>query len=130
MRYFPNIYYIIRYKTTRAKRKLSLIQEIVFFPDDLVFTDDGETRDLESLTSVDSTEEATSDENVYMRFPIIAPASPPTTRATSSHYLRKLRSCEKKTDLYILQPERLNTSGQSNPLKGKLTNCHVTGCER
>lgn len=42
----------------------------------------------------------------------------------------KLRSCEKKTDLYILQPDRLNTSGQSNPLKGKLTNCHDTGCER
>lgn len=115
-------------KRRERKEKLSLIQEIVFFPDDLVFSDDGE--DLESLTSIDSTEEATSDENVYMRFPIIAPASPPTTRATSAHYLRKLRSCEKKTDLYILQPERLNTSGQSNPLKGKLTNCHVTGCER
>ncbi|XP_072758498.1 voltage-dependent calcium channel subunit stolid isoform X2 [Anoplolepis gracilipes] len=99
--------------------------------DDLIFTDDGETHDLESLTSADSTEEATSDENnMYMRFPIVAPASPPTTRATSAHYPRKLRSCEKKTDLYILQPERLNTSGQSNPLKGKLTNCHVTGCER
>nr|CAD7199592.1 unnamed protein product [Timema douglasi] len=40
------------------------------------------------------------------------------------------RPCDKKVDLYILQPERLNTSGQSNPLKGKLTNCHVTGCER
>ncbi|CAG2069049.1 unnamed protein product, partial [Timema podura] len=39
------------------------------------------------------------------------------------------RPCDKKVDLYILQPERLNTSGQSNPLKGKLTNCHVTGCE-
>ncbi|XP_049817631.1 voltage-dependent calcium channel subunit alpha-2/delta-3 isoform X1 [Aethina tumida] len=41
-----------------------------------------------------------------------------------------VRRCDRKTDLYILQPERLNTSGQSNPLKGKLTNCHVTGCER
>lgn len=41
-----------------------------------------------------------------------------------------VRPCDKKTDLYILQPDRLNTSGQSNPLKGKLTNCHVTGCER
>ncbi|XP_050452759.1 voltage-dependent calcium channel subunit alpha-2/delta-3 isoform X1 [Cataglyphis hispanica] len=99
--------------------------------DDLIFTDNGETHDFDSLTSVDSTEEATSDENnIFMRFPIIAPVSPPTTRATSAHYPRKLRSCEKKTDLYILQPERLNTSGQSNPLKGKLTNCHVTGCER
>lgn len=41
-----------------------------------------------------------------------------------------IRPCDKKVDLYILQPERLNTSGQSNPLKGKLTNCHITGCER
>ncbi|KAL6257421.1 hypothetical protein P5V15_010993 [Pogonomyrmex californicus] len=102
--------------------------------DDLVFTDDEETRDFDSLTPADSTEEVTSDENnMYVRFPVIAPAtpaSPPTTRATSAHYPRKLRACEKKTDLYILQPERLNTSGQSNPLKGKLTNCHVTGCER
>ncbi|XP_031336712.1 voltage-dependent calcium channel subunit alpha-2/delta-3 isoform X2 [Photinus pyralis] len=41
-----------------------------------------------------------------------------------------VRRCDRKVDLYILQPDRLNTSGQSNPLKGKLTNCHVTGCER
>jgi len=102
------------------------------FSDDLVFTD--ETHEFESLTPADSTDEVTSNENdVYVRFSVIAPAtpaSPPTTRATSTHYPRKLRACEKKTDLYILQPERLNTSGQSNPLKGKLTNCHVTGCER
>lgn len=41
-----------------------------------------------------------------------------------------IRPCDKKVDLYILQPERLTFSGQSSPLKGKLTNCHVTGCER
>lgn len=103
--------------------------------DDLLFTDDGEIQDFDFLTTVDSTEEATSGEsNVFPKYPAVAPAtpaSPPTTRATSAHYTaRKLRSCEKKTDLYILQPERLNTSGQNNPLKGKLTNCHVTGCER
>lgn len=46
------------------------------------------------------------------------------------HNQSGVRPCDKRTDLYILQPERLNTSGQSNPLKGKLTNCHVTGCER
>lgn len=63
--------------------------------------------------------------------PVSAPAAPQTTKATSAHYPpHKLRSCEKKTDLYILQPDRLNTSGENNPLKGKLTNCHVTGCER
>ncbi|KAJ8982828.1 hypothetical protein NQ317_010449 [Molorchus minor] len=41
-----------------------------------------------------------------------------------------IRPCDRKVDLYILQPDRLNTSGQNNPLKGKLTNCHITGCER
>lgn len=46
------------------------------------------------------------------------------------HNKSNARLCDRKVDLYILQPERLNTSGQSNPLKGKLTNCHVTGCER
>ncbi|XP_058819212.1 voltage-dependent calcium channel subunit alpha-2/delta-4 isoform X1 [Topomyia yanbarensis] len=40
------------------------------------------------------------------------------------------RPCDLKTDLYILQPDRLNSSGQNNPLKGKLTNCHSSGCER
>ncbi|EDV99049.1 GH13254 [Drosophila grimshawi] len=40
------------------------------------------------------------------------------------------RRCDLRTDLYMLQPERLNQGGQNNPLKGKLTNCHVSGCER
>ncbi|XP_063702857.1 voltage-dependent calcium channel subunit alpha-2/delta-3 [Culicoides brevitarsis] len=40
------------------------------------------------------------------------------------------RSCDLTTDLYLLQPERLNQGGQNNPLKGKLTNCHQSGCER
>lgn len=41
-----------------------------------------------------------------------------------------VRLCDRKVNLYILQPDRLNTTGQSNPLKGKLTNCHYSGCER
>jgi len=40
------------------------------------------------------------------------------------------RTCRKSVDLYVLQPNRLNMSGSFNPLKGKLTNCHATGCER
>ncbi|BFF94220.1 voltage-dependent calcium channel subunit alpha-2/delta-4 [Drosophila madeirensis] len=40
------------------------------------------------------------------------------------------RRCDLRTDLYMLQPERLTQGGQNNPLKGKLTNCHVSGCER
>lgn len=41
-----------------------------------------------------------------------------------------VRLCDHKVDLYVLQPDKLNSSGQNNPLKGKLTNCHYTGCER
>ncbi|KAK6624715.1 hypothetical protein RUM44_011574 [Polyplax serrata] len=40
------------------------------------------------------------------------------------------RPCDKRVFLYNLQPDRLNTSGIFNPLKGKLTNCHSSGCER
>ncbi|XP_014599810.1 PREDICTED: voltage-dependent calcium channel subunit alpha-2/delta-3 isoform X1 [Polistes canadensis] len=93
----------------------------------------GELHNLESIAPAESTAESVPGKEDFSEIPIAPaiPVSPPTTRATSAHFpARKLRSCEKKTDLYILQPERLNTSGQSNPLKGKLTNCHVTGCER
>lgn len=54
---------------------------------------------------------------------------PPTVRAPPRNRTHA-RPCTKRTDLYILQPNRLNNSGSFNPLKGKLTNCHVTGCER
>nr|XP_031849146.1 voltage-dependent calcium channel subunit alpha-2/delta-3 isoform X2 [Nomia melanderi] len=106
------------------------------FDDDTIFPDTPEkARELASLVDADSTGEPFTDENqIFPRLPSVAaasPASPGSTRATSAYYpQRKLRTCEKKTDLYILQPERLNTSGLSDPLKGKLTNCHVTGCER
>lgn len=105
-----------------------------------IFLEDtiGQVHEFESLPvdvgGEEATDEPVSDGNFPRLPPTITaatPASPGTTRATSAHHLRtRLRSCEKKTDLYILQPERLNTSGQSNPLKGKLTNCHDTGCER
>ncbi|XP_033343038.1 voltage-dependent calcium channel subunit stolid isoform X1 [Megalopta genalis] len=109
-----------------------------FDVDGAIFTDTAEkAQELASLMNgdSDSTGESIVDDNQpFPRLPSVAaasPASPSTTRATSAYYpQRKLRACEKKTDLYILQPERLNTSGQSDPLKGKLTNCHVTGCER
>lgn len=50
---------------------------------------------------------------------------PPTPRFVPNQH--NSRPCDLKTDLYILQPERLNSS---TPLKGKLTNCHSSGCER
>lgn len=55
--------------------------------------------------------------------PILPRPGPPHNRSHA-------RPCTKKVDLYILQPARLNNSGSFNPLKGKLTNCHATGCER
>ncbi|XP_059481802.1 voltage-dependent calcium channel subunit alpha-2/delta-3 isoform X2 [Neocloeon triangulifer] len=58
----------------------------------------------------------------------MTPAPPP--KPTAPVPMGPARPCEKRSDLYVLQPERLNTSGSFNPLKGKLTNCHVTGCER
>ncbi|KAL7299673.1 hypothetical protein TKK_0007430 [Trichogramma kaykai] len=57
-------------------------------------------------------------------------STPPTHSTTTNFPPHKLRFCEKHTDLYVLQPDRLNASGQGNPLKGKLTNCHMSGCER
>ncbi|XP_076242434.1 voltage-dependent calcium channel subunit stolid isoform X2 [Calliopsis andreniformis] len=112
--------------------------------DRLIFSDAigrGEDHhEYESGIDADSTDLPSSiskeNDDAFPKIPPIAiatPISPGTTRPTSTYYplqRKLLRTCEKKTDLYILQPERLNTSGQSNPLKGKLTNCHVTGCER
>nr|XP_018906930.1 PREDICTED: voltage-dependent calcium channel subunit alpha-2/delta-3 isoform X2 [Bemisia tabaci] len=56
--------------------------------------------------------------------------SPPVVPVSRPNRSRNARPCHKKVDLYVLQPNRLNNSGLFNPLKGKLTNCHVTGCER
>ncbi|KAJ1526252.1 hypothetical protein ONE63_009407 [Megalurothrips usitatus] len=55
---------------------------------------------------------------------------PPPPQPAPSVNTSRLRPCDKRVDLYVLQPDRLNTSGAANPLKGKLTNCHATGCER
>lgn len=52
------------------------------------------------------------------------PATPPLKVVPDSSFTRP---CDLKTDLFVLQPERLNSS---TPLKGKLTNCHASGCER
>ena len=82
----------------------------------------------------DVTDEATVENENMPPYP--PPVQQPVTPSTSTYSTttnfspHQLRTCEKKTDLYILQPDRLNASGQANPLKGKLTNCHITGCER
>lgn len=69
--------------------------------------------------------------NVPTKTPPPVPVPPPVhTGPRITPDLRHARTCDLRTDLYILQPERLNATGQSNPLKGKLTNCHSSGCER
>lgn len=98
-------------------------------------TDDAEVSDEDDTTHEiyppNLPEDRLAAENdKILQYPASAPTASPAHATSTPYVLNKLRTCEKKTDLYILQPERLNTSGQSNPLKGKLTNCHVTGCER
>lgn len=56
----------------------------------------------------------------------VPPAGPPSPSLPPGA-ATGIRQCDKRTDLYVLQADRLN---MSQPLKGKLTNCHVTGCER
>ncbi|KAJ9576005.1 hypothetical protein L9F63_007105, partial [Diploptera punctata] len=78
------------------------------------------TRDDNRLTEGGTTLETHTKQQI--------PASTPTSPTANNRTIP--RPCDKRVDLYILQPDRLNTSGQFNPLKGKLTNCHITGCER
>ncbi|XP_014216033.1 voltage-dependent calcium channel subunit alpha-2/delta-3 isoform X2 [Copidosoma floridanum] len=109
-----------------------LLQPIWAYPSD---SDDGNIvyPDGDHFPS-EVTDEATVEADNQPQYP--PTVENPAATASSTHSTlagippHKLRTCEKKTDLYILQPERLNTSGQGNPLKGKLTNCHQSGCER
>jgi hypothetical protein len=85
-----------------------------------VYSDDYETNNFDQYSARDEASET----EIKQQLPPITPMSPHVNNRTLP------RPCDKRVDLYILQPDRLNTSGQFNPLKGKLTNCHVTGCER
>ncbi|XP_047984485.1 voltage-dependent calcium channel subunit alpha-2/delta-3 isoform X3 [Leguminivora glycinivorella] len=52
-----------------------------------------------------------------------APREPPREAARSA----AVRPCDTSAELFTLQSTRLNAA---QPLKGKLTNCHNSGCER
>ncbi|KAI8438731.1 hypothetical protein MSG28_011143 [Choristoneura fumiferana] len=52
-----------------------------------------------------------------------APREPPREAARSA----AVRPCDTSAELFTLQSSRLNAA---QPLKGKLTNCHNSGCER
>ncbi|XP_022821817.1 voltage-dependent calcium channel subunit alpha-2/delta-3 isoform X1 [Spodoptera litura] len=53
----------------------------------------------------------------------VPPPPPPREAARSA----AVRPCDTSAELFTLQSSRLNTA---QPLKGKLTNCHNSGCER
>ncbi|XP_023289620.1 voltage-dependent calcium channel subunit alpha-2/delta-3 isoform X2 [Orussus abietinus] len=100
--------------------------------DNHIYTDDDRMQHF-GPRATDSTDRPFLNNEEFATTPdaiLTSPFNPAGNSSGTHNYPYRLSSCEKKTDLYILQPERLNTSGQSNPLKGKLTNCHVTGCER
>jgi hypothetical protein len=93
-----------------------------------VYSDDYETNNFDQYSTRDDTRMlnggSTSETQIKQQLPPSTPTSPLANNRTMP------RPCDKRVDLYVLQPDRLNTSGQFNPLKGKLTNCHITGCER
>jgi len=40
------------------------------------------------------------------------------------------KPCDKQVTLYELNEARFNKDGKAEPVKGKLTNCHSSDCER
>lgn len=58
--------------------------------------------------------------------PVVSPGPPqePPREAVRS---AAVRPCDTSAELFTLQSTRLNAA---QPLKGKLTNCHNSGCER
>ncbi|XP_023705860.1 voltage-dependent calcium channel subunit alpha-2/delta-3 isoform X6 [Cryptotermes secundus] len=116
-------------------RVVWLAMQINLFPnwvlsddDGTVYSEDYETNNFDQYSTRDETRVlnggSPSETQIKQQLPPSTPTSPLANNRTMP------RPCDKRVDLYVLQPDRLNTSGQFNPLKGKLTNCHITGCER
>lgn len=80
---------------------------------------------IEPVDVVEQTTEHNEPEEKLQNAP--KSTEPPTTTARVIPDASFTRPCDLKTDLFVLQPDRLNSS---TPLKGKLTNCHASGCER
>ncbi|XP_021912830.1 voltage-dependent calcium channel subunit alpha-2/delta-3 isoform X4 [Zootermopsis nevadensis] len=93
-----------------------------------VYSDDYETNNFDQYSTRDDGRIPDGGSTSETQMKQQPSASAPTSASANNRTVP--RPCDKRVDLYILQPDRLNTSGQSNPLKGKLTNCHITGCER
>lgn len=108
-------------------------------PNESMTDQDEKTRDQNEKSSmpVDENQGTSGSGNDYKDMPTHPPLYVPSMK--NAEYFSPLynrtqpgvtRTCRKAVDLYVLQPNRLNMSGSFNPLKGKLTNCHATGCER
>lgn len=106
--------------------------------DDLDYTDDYENSPFDSygenenlIPTLNEKIPEQSVNNINIQPEIVYPVNvnpSPGKRFSSNN--SSPRPCDKRVFLYNLQPDRLNTSGIFNPLKGKLTNCHASGCER
>lgn len=92
-------------------------------PEDETYPDEYDDEVVEPVDTVDSTTEHSEPEDKSQNTPKSTP--PPATHSAKvvpdSSYTRP---CDLKTELFVLQPDRLNSS---TPLKGKLTNCHSSG---
>lgn len=105
-------------------------------PDEFVPDQDDKTVDQSDKPTMEGSDRSGSG-NDYKEMPPHPPLYVPSMK--KAEYFNPVynrtqpgvtRTCRKAVDLYVLQPNRLNMSGSFNPLKGKLTNCHATGCER
>ncbi|XP_050440544.1 voltage-dependent calcium channel subunit alpha-2/delta-3 isoform X2 [Adelges cooleyi] len=108
-------------------------------PNEDVFPNEGKPADQEEKPTVKSETQQNEDsendyeDNIPSHPPLYVPSMKNTEHFSPIYNYTKpgvTRTCKKAVDLYVLQPNRLNMSGSFNPLKGKLTNCHATGCER
>lgn len=93
--------------------------------EDETYPDEYDDEASEQIDVVEQTTEHSEPEEKSQSIPkaTAAPATPQKVIPDASY----TRPCDLKTDLFVLQPDRLNSS---TPLKGKLTNCHSSGCER
>ena len=88
------------------------------------------TASRSTVSSTTTTEEPEIEKEMPSPPPLYVPSLHKVRRQRLPQSNVKLKTCTKKVSLYTLQPAKLNNTGLSNPLKGKLTNCHATGCER
>ncbi|XP_027839354.1 voltage-dependent calcium channel subunit alpha-2/delta-3 isoform X4 [Aphis gossypii] len=133
-----NIYHVLFPEWIQAQNEDPIYSEYDLGPDEFVPDQGEKTTDQSDKPMTDGGgDDQGSSGNDYKDMPPHPPLYVPSMKNAeyfSPVYNRTqpgiTRTCRKSVDLYVLQPNRLNMSGSFNPLKGKLTNCHATGCER